>query len=152
VLLAILAVAAPNLSAQEWSPQQKEVLAWLDGIDWMDSYARIATSFDTFHPDFVAWHYTDEAPGGREAVAEWITEWAAGHTSLEMEIEPLAVQRVGNLAILHVMYREEATTKAGGKEKYVGRWTATAMKEDGTWRFLTWTWLQTEPWPFGGKE
>jgi ketosteroid isomerase-like protein len=152
LLLAIFAVAAPNLTAQEWSPQQQEVLAWLDGIDWIDSYARIATSFDIYHPDFVVWHYPDEAPQGREAVTDWFTEWAADHTSVEMELEPLAVQVVGDLAILHLVYREEATTKAGTAEKFAGRWTATAVKDAGAWRFLTWTWLQTEPWPFGGKE
>lgn len=150
--MAILAVAAPNLTAQEWSPQQKEVLAWLDGIDWVDSYARVATSFDTYHPDFVAWHFPDDKPLDREAVAEWFTAWAADHSSVDMELKPLAVQVTGDVAVLHVAYREEATTKAGVKEKFAGRWTATALKEDGNWRFLTWTWLQTEPWPFGTKE
>ena len=145
LLLAMLAVAAPNLQAQEWSPQQKEVLAWLKGIDWIDCYARVETSFDTYHPDFVVWQYTDEAPQGRKAVAAWFTEWAADHTNVEMALEPLAVQVVGDLAILHLAYREEATTKAGVTEKFAGRWTATAVKEDGAWRFLTWTWLQTEP-------
>lgn len=96
----------------------------------------------------------DPAPvlGQPAAVAEWITKWVTDHVSMDVEIEPLAVQRVGDFAVLHVTYRDEATTKAGVTETFVGRWTVTAVKEDGDWRFLTWTYLQREPWPFSGKE
>jgi uncharacterized protein (TIGR02246 family) len=53
------------------------------------------------------------------------------------------------LAILQLSYQEEATDKSGTKAEYSGRWTATATREAGDWRFLAWAWLQMEPWPFG---
>lgn len=139
----LLLVAAPPLAAQEWSAEQQEV------VDWMNTFAAEAYADDVdaflawLHPDFTAWDYAAESPVSGAAFSEMATGAFQAFDSITIRVEPVSVQVLGDVAVLHTWYRE-VLTGAAGEMKVGGRWTVVLKRLDGDWKHVAWTWTQEE--------
>ncbi|MBT8477473.1 MAG: nuclear transport factor 2 family protein [Gemmatimonadetes bacterium] len=143
LLVALFLLAAPPLTAQEWSAEQQEVVEWLNTFTEV-AYGGTADEFMTWlHPEFTEWNYSEKEPTEMESMTEVVTEFFAGVESIVLRTKPRSVHVSGDVAVLHTWYREVIT---GGEAEgnYGGRWTIVLKKADGEWKHLAWTWIQED--------
>ena len=140
--LALLAAPPTALIAQEWSPAQQEVLRALDAYTRASVDGDVEEIMSYFHPEFLGWDYKQARPVGLEQTRGMIEGFYSMYKLAGFDVEPLAVQMRGDMAIVHLRYRE--AMKMGGAEDVAisGLWTATFVKDGDKWLFFSWSWIQ----------
>jgi len=144
-MFALLLLTATPLVAQEWSEEEQQLVDWVDRFAAEAYVGDVDTYLAWFHPDFTAWNYSAAAPVDIESFREIVSKLLGAYDSFELEVTPLSVQLIGDVAVMHLGYRETMTASGGTEATLEGRWTATLKKEGGEWRFFTWTWFDTTP-------
>jgi len=135
----VASFAGGAAQAQDWSKEQQEVWAfeqkqWSMGaakdLGWIDAMAHENLSF---------WSADRHAPQGKGSLARWAKYDNQNSTVLEQELHPLAITITGDVAVVHYTY-VVASENAEKKRKLAqGRYTDVLVKDDGRWKFLTWT-------------
>jgi ketosteroid isomerase-like protein len=146
-LLAILGAATLNpatLTAQEPSQAQQEVLATLQEYARVSMAGNVEEIMSYFHTRFSAWDYAQEGPVDLAGLREMLTFYLTEYRQTAFDIEPAAIYVHGDIATVHAHYDEVFVDQAGVETPMSGRWTATLLKEEGKWLFLTWSWIQTD--------
>lgn len=138
VILGALAFAAPSRSqAQHWSADEQEVLDALESCwdIWMGGI-RAGTGPEAWitqcaSPDLTYWGSTEGAPGGVQMVRRnWDVVSQVDRNWLD--IRPVAVKRLGDVAIVHFYGLWSAASPEGPK---VTEWKRTEVfhKVNGNW-------------------
>ncbi len=116
----------------------------------LEAYTRVSMAGDVdeimeyFHARFSAWDYAQEGPVDRAGLREMLAFYLGEYKQTAFNVEPAAVYVHGDIAILHADYDEVFTDQAGVETPISGRWTATLLKEEGKWLFLSWAWVETD--------
>ncbi|UCC83867.1 MAG: nuclear transport factor 2 family protein [Gemmatimonadota bacterium] len=145
--LVVLGAATMNpakLTAQEPSQAEQEVLTTLQEYARVSMSGKVDEIMKYFHARFSAWDYAQAGPVDRAGLREMLTFYLTEYRQTAFNIEPAAIYVHGDIAILHADYDEVFTDQAGVETPIAGRWTATLLKEEGKWLFLSWAWVQTD--------
>jgi hypothetical protein len=135
--LALVAISAP-IGAQTWNAEQQEL--WkMEDLQWKMNAAKDQSWIPKMvHPNMSAWENDSPSPQGVASLTKWNRHGNTQATTLEYEIYPLAATITGNIAVMQYTYRS-ATENSKKEHKYSnGRWTDVLIKENGTWKFITW--------------
>jgi len=135
--LALAFVSAP-VAAQSWTAEQQEL--WkLEELQWKMNAAKDQSWISKMvHPNMSAWENDSPAPQSMASLTKWNRYGATQSTTLEYEIYPIAATITGNVAVMQYTYRS-ASENAKKESRYAnGRWTDVLIKENGTWKFITW--------------
>jgi ketosteroid isomerase-like protein len=144
VVLGVALLRPTALIAQEWSPVQREVL------DALQEYTRVSMTGDVeaimsyFHTQFSAWDYAQEQHVALDGFRESIKYLFGQYKQTSFDVQAAAIDVHGDVAVAHLHYQEVFTDAAGVETAMSGRWTATLVKDQGSWLFLAWSWLQDE--------
>ena len=137
-------ISPAPIAAQEWSPEQREVL------EAVYEYTRVSMRGDVdeimgyFHVDFHAWDYAQSRPLDRDSTQRVIEHFCERFEQVAFDVQPVAIQLHGDVAIAYLYYEETMRDAEAVDEIMSGRWTATLAKQDNEWVFLCWTWVQDE--------
>jgi ketosteroid isomerase-like protein len=134
------------IAAQEWSPEQKEVVEFLNEYTKSSMPGDMDVIMSYFHVDFSGREYsmTLTEPLNRESVQKAMEDSYQNFKVLVFEVQPLTIQIHGDVAIAHSNFQETLRDANGVDNKLSGPWTATLLKQDKGWVFLSWTWLYLE--------
>jgi ketosteroid isomerase-like protein len=132
--------------AQEWSPEQKEVVEFLNEYTKSSMPGDMDEIMSYFHVDFSGREYsmTLTEPLDRESIQKAMEDSYQNFKVLVFEVQPLTIQIHGDVAIAHSNFQETLRDANGVDNKLSGPWTATLLKQDKEWVFLSWTWLYLE--------
>ncbi len=99
-----------------------------------------------FHVDFSGREYsmTLTEPLDRESIQAAMEDSYQNFKVIVFEVQPLTIQIHGDVAIAHSNFQETLRDANGVDNKLSGPWTATLLKQDKGWVFLSWTWLYLE--------
>ena len=144
-LLPLLLYISPA-AAQEWSPEQKEV------VEFLNNYAKSSMQGDMdeimsyFHADFSAREYSAALPEplDLESTRQAIEHSNQNFKQLVFDVQALTIQFHGDVAIAHSNFKETMRDANGVDTKMSGPWTATLLKQGKGWVFTSWTWMYLE--------
>lgn len=144
-LLPLLLCLSP-IAAQEWSPEQKEVVEFLNDYTKSSMQGDMDEIMSYFHVDFYAREYstTLTEPLDRDSTQKAIEHSKQNFKVLVFEVQPLTIQFHGDVAIALSNFKETLRDADGIDNKLSGPWTATLLKQDKGWVFLSWTWMYLE--------
>jgi ketosteroid isomerase-like protein len=122
-----------QLFGQEWSEEQKEVWKQVETI--FDLYVKkdLEGIMDCIHDEFIGWANEDALPVNKASVSKLFEYQFKKYEVLFYEIKPVAINIIGNVAIVQFYY--------WGVDKYIdgkeintsGRRTYIFMKEGDEW-------------------
>ena len=144
VLFFTLAASAP-LAAQEWSDAQKEVLDNLKTYSDISIKEDLEETMSYFHPDFRGWDYAEGLPFDKASARKMIGYYNEKYSFIAFDIQPVSIRVEGNIAILHLYYKEIMRDTAGVDSFSAGPWSATMLKQNDKWVFLSWSWIVKTP-------
>ena len=134
--LLVLNLLAPPQSAlaQEWSPEQEEVLSTLQDL-WKYSSARdIESWYDLVSEDYRGWSVADPMP---------LDKAASRHRNAQRvwrrvfyRIQPMAIDIHGDVAIIFYSFVMDTENPDGSRSTSAGRWTDVFRKEGGRWLLI----------------
>jgi hypothetical protein len=140
----IVLLASTPVFAKEWSAEQKEV------VDWFNKYTEVSIEespkeiLSYFHAKFSGWDYsqtTQAAPFDKTFIQNFLDKFYKNNKMISFEVEPLEIKVEGNIAIIHVNYKEKFKDADGNEISMSGPWTSALIKQDGKWSFLSWSWI-----------
>lgn len=149
-ILALLAFASipvvipASLPAQDWSPAQQEVVQTVEEYTRASIGGNVEEIMSYFHAEFRGWNYGQNRPLDRDQTGSMIEGFYAHNQLVDFEIEPLAVQVRGDVAVVHLRYREDMKVGGGMDVSVAGPWSMTLVRDEGDWLFLSWSWAQDE--------
>ena len=132
LILSTLAFAAPEIADAELRQTVDELSAstLVGGQGWK-VYERL------IHPEYSRWAM-GEVYEGREKFVKTLAEWwEHGMRVAEREIDMVAVDLVGNLAIIRFKTTETFVGPDGLTDDFSGHVTNMWIKEDGKWLLLS---------------
>lgn len=133
-LIAVLpAVIAPSTRAQDWTPEQQEVLDRVEQcIDFFNS-DQFEGVMDCIHDDFRGWLYGDPVLRGKNNFSTLGRFYMDNLSVSASEFRPLDVTILGDVAVVHYY---TYTIFDGTMEVSRDRWTDILVNNDGTWRWI----------------
>jgi ketosteroid isomerase-like protein len=135
ICLSVLLATVP-LSAQEWSAEQKEALAF--EVAYWKAFADRdqAATLALMHDDYRGWGYESALPGGKASAKTSFAHSFPATKVFYHEVTPIAILVRGNLAVVHYVVGAHYTNEKGEHESGEQRWTDTLIKEGGKWLLL----------------
>lgn len=122
-----------NLSAQQWTAEQKEVWAGVETY-WKVSMSANPMDFINYFDDsYYGWSYENEAPGTKADAQKSINYWTTKGKTVFYTITPARIWVNGNFAYVHYYYSQINEGPDGKPIEEKGRWTDILMKKDGKW-------------------
>lgn len=133
----VLFVFAPSIvSAQEWSPAQKEVWKNVEAYWALDAAGDTDGFMEYFAEDYCGWSVDEALPGDKAEARKHITHLHKTGKALLSTVKPVAIKIHGDIAIVHY-YWAQTVQKADGKElRNSGRWTDILGKRGNKWVLL----------------
>ena len=130
----LLAFLSPLAAAEDWSEEQKEVLAWEEECisasvrtDWLEC----------FHEDFVGWGNNYPAPTTKPDREKRSVDGFESFKSDLLLFKPISVQIYGNTAVINYIDTRKNTNKTTNEVTYnTSHWTDVAIKEGGNWYWI----------------
>lgn len=129
------------LAAQQWSDSQKEVLENLKTYSEITVKKDLEGVMSYFHPDFRGWDYAEGLPFDKASNRKVYEYYFGKYSFVSFDINPVSIQVVGKIAIVHCYYKEILRGATGVDTLFSGRWSLTMLKQDDKWVFLSWSWL-----------
>ena len=124
------------LFGQDWSAEQKEVWAKVEGL-WQamaeGDYNKFASFFGK---DFRGWRDDWQAPHTLKSFQPWMERWLKNNKYVLYDIHPLAIDIHGNVAIVFWTWQEVLEHKDGSDMFNRGKWTSIFQKTDGKWLII----------------
>jgi thiosulfate/3-mercaptopyruvate sulfurtransferase len=147
-VLSLLLLLAPIQSqAQEWSPEQQEVLTALQELWHYSGALDFDPWFERVSEDYRGWGVTDDTPRGK---AQWLEE---AHGRLERplrvhhQILPKAIDIHGEVAIIYYQYAALFRSAEGAFNLSKGQWTDTFRRDGSRWLLIADAGGETESHP-----
>ncbi len=133
-ILAIVSLLPLTVFADDWTAEQREVLAWEEACINADN----AKDFvDCFHEDFEGWGLNSAVPttkSDRRALAE------NGFASFDADVllfKPLSVIVKGNIAVINYITVAKVKNNDTDEITYeTERWTDVAIKDGRQWTWI----------------
>lgn len=137
-LAGALSLAPSSSEAQQWTPAERAVWSAVEE-SWDALRAEdIARFMDSFHPQFLGWSTSRQAPLDLAAERRGTEEFLAQYDWVSHTIEPVAIRIVGEDAIVHYRYREVIRPAAGGTpQQEDGKATQVMRRLGERWKTLT---------------
>ncbi len=122
-----------NASAQDWSPQQKEV--WSRVQQCLDFF--VAKNFDSMggcvHDRFSGWLYGEPVPRGK-AYFNTVTRHIMESVSVATyDLRPVSIVVIDDVAVVHYY---SFMVFEGSLNVTQDKWTDVLVKENGVWRWI----------------
>ena len=88
--------------------------------------------------DFMGWPNNSPAPRSKASIRLWYRFQQEQASGVTHELYPLSIVVHGDMAVVHYLY----TNAVQGRDKKVnvanGRFTDVLVRDDGTWKFISW--------------
>ena len=133
LFILILLITWPIISvSQEWSNDQKEVLAVEQKVweFWADR--DLEGYMSCLHDNYIGWFQKDPLPLDKASLRKWESYWLSTTKIHQAEMKPVSITITGNIAIINV-YATTLEENAEGKKLIYSRWTDILIREDGRW-------------------
>jgi ketosteroid isomerase-like protein len=133
ISMAALFLFVANVSAQQWSDEQKAV--W-DGVEtyWAAGLSDNPMDFLNYFDDsYTGWDYSNEAPGTKADVQKSLGYWTKKGKMVYYIITPARIWVNGNFAYVHYYYTQVRESNDGKPTTEKGRWTDIVMKKGDKW-------------------
>lgn len=88
--------------------------------------------------DFMGWPNTSPAPRSKGSVRMWNRLEQEQAKGISHELFPLSIIVHGDMAVVHYLYTSAVQPKGKGTEISNGRYTDVLVRDDGTWKFISW--------------
>ncbi len=136
LVLAALMFLPGYAGSQEFTPQQQEVWAFVEGC-W-DAVLRDNSSalMDCFHEDYTFWWSEDVLPFGKEFVSRIVPINLPIDNLAVIDVRPARIVVKGDVAIVHWGARWFIRSQEGPLEPVVERVAMTLIRENGRWSYL----------------
>ena len=125
-------VTAP-LFAQEWSAAQKEVWKNVEASWALYDQGNLEGFMAYFHPDFRGWIYHAKLPNDKATVRKFVEHGMKTSKTLVTDIQPVAIQIHGNVALVYYYYAVIEEDAEGKEEVSSGRWLEILKKQGDKW-------------------
>ena len=136
VMLAVLSfvlLATTSLYAQDWSAAQKEVWKNVEAYWALDAAGNLDGFMSYFHDNYMGWDINEPLPMDKAAVRKFIDYEYKTTKTLVYDIKPVAINVVGNVAIVDYYYTEIVKDAEGKEKSRSGRWADVVMKQGDKW-------------------
>jgi hypothetical protein len=134
----VFALLATAVSAQTWTPEQKEVWAFEDQ-QWKMEAAKDPSWIDKMvHPNLSYWDVGQPAPQNKASLQKWVRYGQTNNTVLEQELFPISCTITGTVAVVQYRYETARENYKKERETVTGRYTDILIKEGGRWQFIAW--------------
>ena len=136
IVLCITLLSTTQLFGQEWSEEQKEV--WKNVETYWDLGVKedLEGIMGYFHDDFIGWSNRRALPNNKASRRKSMSHSFETTTVLIQELQPVAINIHGNVAIVHYYYSELSKDVEGKENNASGRWTDILMKEGDKWLLI----------------
>lgn len=125
-----------NLSAQQWTDEQKAVWAGVDAY-WKVGLSDNPDDFLNYFDDsYFGWSYENEAPGTKADVQKSSSYWNKKGKMKYYTITPARIWVNGNFAYVHYYYTQVTESTDGKPNTEKGRWTDVLMKKGDKWMLV----------------
>ena len=136
IVMCITLLSSTQLFGQEWSEEQKEVWAKVEGL-WQALADGDYNKFKSFFgDDFRGWRDDWHAPHTLESFKPWMERWLKNNKYVLYDIYPLAIDIHGDVAIVFYSWQEVLEQKDGSDMNNRGNWTSIFQKIDGIWLII----------------
>ena len=142
--LCVFLIKSAPLHAEEWSVEQKDVLNSFEKFRAAYLQGNLEEVMSYLHPKFSRWNYAQANPLNKDAASKIIEDNLKNNKMTKFEVKPLVIQVEGNIAILHVNYEENLRDSTDKETSSSGRWSATMLKQDNNWLFMSWSWIKKQ--------
>ncbi len=88
--------------------------------------------------DFVGWPNNSPAPRTKSSVRMWNNFDQNQTSGITHELYPLSIVVHGEMAVVHYLYTNAVQTKDKKTDVSSGRYTDVLVRDDGTWKFISW--------------
>jgi ketosteroid isomerase-like protein len=129
----LLLLAATNLFAQEWSAAQKEVWKNVEAYWALDAAGNLDGFMAYFHENYMGWDINEPLPSDKATVRRFVEHEYKTTKTLVYNIKPVAINVVGNVAIVDYYYTRIAKDAEGKEKATSGRWADVVMKQGDKW-------------------
>ena len=128
----LLALAAPA-SAQQWTPEQQELVEFTQGCQ-----ASKQTWLDCFHPDYEAWGDMSFGVPMQKADVEAVgSYWWDVNERLVLHIKPVSITVRGDFAVVLSIYTDTMRNRETGEVVTTTfAWTDICVRENGRWYWI----------------
>ncbi len=136
VVLTIAAVIASPVFGQEWTEEERTLLAWQEGCV-RRAVADFANLHECFHEDFKGWSLdSNNVQTKEERLAEMRGDFEKFDTEL-MSLEPLSVHISGDIAVILYLTTAKRTNKETGETRAATlRTTDVCVRQGRTWAWI----------------
>jgi len=135
-ILSMSALLLPMFaSAEDWTEEQKEVLAFEEACITTNN---VADFMDCFHDDYVGWSEGSTVPLSKSDRQKPVANFFENNDREILLFKPVSVIVKGNMAVISYIVRDKSTNKSTDEVTYSrGRWTDVCLKEDGKWTWIS---------------
>jgi hypothetical protein len=121
--------------AEDWSKEQKEVLAFEEAC----VTTKNADDFiGCFHEDFVGWGLGSTVPTSKADRLKFIADGFGNSDSDTLLFKPVSVIVKGNMAVVSYIQSSKTTSNTTDEVEYsTQRWTDVCLKEGGKWTWIS---------------
>jgi hypothetical protein len=134
---ALLVVARP-VSAQTWTPEQKEIWTFEEQQWQMEKDSDSTWIEKMVHPNMRYWETGQPMPQDRASLTRWNRYTSSSGRVLEQEIFPVAATITGDVAVVQYHYQIARENYKKDRETVTGHYTDILLKENGKWWFIAW--------------
>jgi ketosteroid isomerase-like protein len=133
--LFIVVILSGGTSAQQWSPEQKDVWAGVQKY-WEINNSDPQAYFKYFDDSYLGWSYDYETPGTKENAVKSSKYFSSKSKQQFNTITPARIWVNGDFAFVHYYYTQVSENNDGKPNTEKGRWTDILMKKNGTWMIV----------------
>jgi ketosteroid isomerase-like protein len=131
VCLALLATT--SLHAQEWSAAQKEVWRNVEAYWALDAAGNLEGFMSYFHDNYMGWDINEPIPMDKASVKKFVEYEYKTSKTLLYTIKPVAINVVGDVAIVDYYYTRIMKDAEGKDKSRSGRWADVVKKQGDKW-------------------
>jgi len=131
VCLALLATT--SLNAQEWSAAQKEVWKNVEAYWALDAAGNLEGFMSYFHDNYMGWDINEPIPMDKASVKKFVEYEYKTSKTLLYTIKPVAINVVGDVAIVDYYYTKIMKDAEGKDKSRSGRWADVVKKQGDKW-------------------
>lgn len=136
IVVCLFLLGATSVIAEEWSKEQKEVLATVEAYSDLMMKRDIDGFLKYFHKDYRGWDYNTPVPYGFESLKKWVSFGFPKSEVLIYEIKPLEILVFEKSAVLHYYFYYRVKDYEGKEKTNTDRWTDILTKKDGKWLLI----------------
>jgi ketosteroid isomerase-like protein len=133
VVLGSIMLSSSFLQAQEWSAAQKEVWKNVEAYWALDAAGNLDGFMSYFHENYMGWDINEPLPGDKATVKKFIEHEYKTQKTILYNIKPVAINVIGNVAIVDYYYTRIAKDAEGKEKSRSGRWADIVMKQGDKW-------------------